>query len=281
MRVGELAQRSGLSASTLRYYEKLGLLPRVSRTSSGYREYPKDTLDQIALIRRAKELGFSLREIRALLSPPRGASRETLLAAVASKLTELERARRALGSKERRLRRFRGRVLGDRKTKPDDLSGWLMRRDREENAMTLTRSSLGHFDRQGHRVINLAADEARQYHHGWLGTEHLLLAFARLDSAAVRTIFKSEGLKIDDIRKAFEKVLAGSETSDDGVSTTPRVQRVMGIAEGIALRDERRATSEDLLLATLEDGEGLAVVLIRECGGDPARIAATLREKLA
>lgn len=97
----------------------------------------------------------------------------------------------------------------------------------------------------------------------------------------MRKIFTSEGLKIDDLRKAFEKVLTGSEPSDDGVSTTPRVQRVMGIAEGIALRDERRATSEDLLLAILEDGEGLAVGLIRGCGGDPARIAATLREKLA
>lgn len=281
MRVGELADRSGISASTLRYYEKLGLLRPASRSAAGYREYTKETLDQLALIRRAKELGFSLREIRSLLARPRGASRESLLAAVASKLTELERARKELGSKERHLRSFRGRVLHDGDTKAGDVAEWLMRRDKEQNGSTLTRSSLGHFDRDGHRVINLAADEARRYHHGWLGTEHLLLAFAQLDSPAVRKIFTSEGLKIDDLRKAFEKVLTGSEPSDDGVSTTPRVQRVMGIAEGIALRDERRATSEDLLLAILEDGEGLAVGLIRGCGGDPARIAATLREKLA
>lgn len=281
MRVGELADRSGLSASTLRYYEKLGLLRPASRNASGYREYTKETLDQVALIQRAKELGFSLREIRTLLARPRGASRESVLAAVASKLTELERARKELGSKERQLRRFRSRVLGDRDEKGHDLTGWLMRGDKEANTMTLTRASLGHFDREGHRAINLAADEAKKYHHGWLGTEHLLLAFAQSDSPAVQKVFTSEGLEIGDIRKAFEKVLAGSETSDDGISTTPRVQRVMGIAEGIALRDDRRATSEDLLLAILEDGGGLAVGLIRSCGGDAARIAATLREKLA
>jgi DNA-binding transcriptional MerR regulator len=281
MRVGELAKRSGISASTLRYYEKLGLLRRASRNASGYREYTKEALDQLALIQRAKELGFSLREIRALLARPRGASREAVLAAVASKLTELERARKDLGSTERHLRRFRSQVLRDGDNKVDDLTGWLMRRDKEEKGLTLNRSSLGHFDKDGHRVINMAADEARRYHHGWLGTEHLLLAFAQFDCPAVRTIFTSERLKIDDVRRAFEKVLAGSETSDDSVSTTPRVQRVMGIAEGIALRDDRRATSEDLLLAILEGGEGLAVGLIRECGGDPARIAATLRDKLA
>lgn len=281
MRVGELAKRSGLSASTLRYYEKLGLLQRASRSASGYRAYTKEALDQLALIQRAKELGFSLREIRALLARPRGASREAMLVAVASKLTQLERARKELGSTQRHLRRFRSQVLRDGGKKTDDLTGLLMRRDQEENGLTLTRSSLGHFDKEGHRVIKLAADEARKYHHGWLGTEHLLLAFAQLDSPAVRRLFTSEGLKIDDLRKAFEKVLTGSETSDDGVPITPRVQRVMGIAEGIALRDERRATSEDLLLAILEDGEGLAVGLIRECGGDPARIRATLRDNLA
>jgi DNA-binding transcriptional MerR regulator len=281
MRVGELAKRSGISASTLRYYEKLALLRRASRNASGYREYTKEALDQLALIQRAKELGFSLREIRALLARPRGASREAVLAAVASKLTELERARKDLGSTERHLRRFRSQVLRDGDKRVDDLTGWLMRRDKEEKGLTLTRSSLGHFDKDGHRVISMAADEAKRYHHGWLGTEHLLLAFAQLDCPAVRTIFTSERLEIDDVRRAFEKVLAGSETSDDSVSTTPRVQRVMGIAEGIALRDERRATPEDLLLAILEDGEGLAVGLIRECGGDPARIAAPLRDKLA
>lgn len=279
MRVGELADRSGLSASTLRYYEKLGLLRPASRNASGYREYTKETLDQLALIRRAKELGFSLREIRSLLVRPRGASRESVLAAVASKLTELEREKKSLGAKERKLRSFRGNVLRNGDTPNEDLTHWLLRPDREES-MALERSSLGHFDESAFRVINKAADVAKGYQHNWIGTEHLLLAFAQLDSEAIRKMLVSEGVDIAKVRKSFEIFDFGVTTNGPGIFITHRVERVFGIAEGIALRDDRRATAEDLLLAILEDGGGVAVHLIRACGGDPARIAVALREKL-
>jgi DNA-binding transcriptional MerR regulator len=280
MRVGELAKRSGISASTLRYYEKLGLLRPASRSASGYREYTKETLDQLSLIQRAKELGFSLREIRALLARPRGASRESVLAAVASKLTELEAERRSLGTKERKLRSFRGRVMRDGGMKADGLSQWLLRPDGGERAMALSRSSLGHFDEDAFRVISIASDEAKNHEHNWIGSEHLLLGFAQLTDGEIRKIFRAEGVEISKLRKAFEKIDFGTKTNEPGIFITHRVQRIFGIAEGIALRDDRRATAEDLLLALLEDGGGVGVLLIREGGGDPARIAATLREKL-
>jgi DNA-binding transcriptional MerR regulator len=280
MRVGELAKRSGISASTLRYYEKLGLLRPASRSASGYREYTKETLDQLSLIQRAKELGFSLREIRALLARPRGASRESVLAAVASKLTELEAERRSLGTKERKLRSFRGRVMRDGGMKADGLSQWVLRPDGGERAMALSRSSLGHFDEDAFRVISIASDEAKNHEHNWIGSEHLLLGFAQLTDGEIRKIFRAEGVEISKLRKAFEKIDFGTKTNEPGIFITHRVQRIFGIAEGIALRDDRRATAEDLLLALLEDGGGVGVLLIREGGGDPARIAATLREKL-
>jgi DNA-binding transcriptional MerR regulator len=270
-----------MSASTLRYYEKLGLLRPASRNASGYREYSKETLDQLSLIQRAKELGFSLREIRALLARPRGASRESVLAAVASKLTELEAERRSLGTKERKLRSFRGRVMRDGGTKADGLSQWLLRPDGGEGAMALSRSSLGHFDEDAFRVISIASDEAKNHEHNWIGSEHLLLGFAQLTDGEIRKIFRAEGVEISKLRKAFEKIDFGTKTNEPGIFITHRVQRIFGIAEGIALRDDRRATAEDLLLALLEDGGGVGVLLIREGGGDPARIAATLREKLA
>src|SRR5688500_4408565 len=280
MRVGELADRSGMSASTLRYYEKLGLLPPASRNASGYREYTMETLDQLALIQRAKELGFSLREIRALLARPRGASRESVLAAVASKLTELERARKSLGSQERKLRGFRGRVLRNGETPDEDLTQLLLRPEKEQS-MTLERSSLGHFDENAFRVINKAADEAKDYQHNWIGTEHLLLAFAQLEHDAIRKMLVLEGIDIAKVRKSFETFDFGATTNEPGIFITHRVERVFGIAEGIALRDDRRATAEDLLLAILADRGGVAVHLIHACGGDPARIAAALRERLA
>ena len=61
------ARASGFPPATLRYYEKIGLLPRASRTDAGYRIYDTATLDRLAFIARAKQLGCSLEEIAELL----------------------------------------------------------------------------------------------------------------------------------------------------------------------------------------------------------------------
>ncbi len=62
-KIGEVAARSGVSSDTLRYYERIGLPPQVARTRSGYRVYDPETIDRIALIKRAKGFGFTLDEI--------------------------------------------------------------------------------------------------------------------------------------------------------------------------------------------------------------------------
>lgn len=64
MRIGELARLSGVRPATLRYYEGRGLLSRPSRTDGGYRSYTPESAAQLRLIRWAKGLGFTLREIR-------------------------------------------------------------------------------------------------------------------------------------------------------------------------------------------------------------------------
>ena len=64
MRIGELAQRSGLASTTLRYYEKAGLLPESRRSSSGYRTYEPEAVPRLAFIRAAQAVGLSLAEIR-------------------------------------------------------------------------------------------------------------------------------------------------------------------------------------------------------------------------
>ncbi len=63
--IGELAERSGLSTPTIRYYEEVGLLPRPVR-ASGRRVYDERTIDRLQVITFAKEAGFKLREIRQL-----------------------------------------------------------------------------------------------------------------------------------------------------------------------------------------------------------------------
>ena len=68
MTIGKVAQLSGIGIETVRFYEREGLIPKPPRRESGYRQYPEETIDRIRFIRRAKELGFSLKEIMELLS---------------------------------------------------------------------------------------------------------------------------------------------------------------------------------------------------------------------
>ncbi|WP_287372520.1 MerR family transcriptional regulator [Oceanithermus sp.] len=66
-RIGELARTLGLNPKTLRYYESVGLLPRPARSPSGYRIYTEADAARLRFVRKAKDLGLRLREIRALL----------------------------------------------------------------------------------------------------------------------------------------------------------------------------------------------------------------------
>lgn len=63
MKIGELAASCGVSTDTLRYYEKIGLLPRPARRGNGYRDYGAEDAGLVQLIRGAQGLGFSLQEI--------------------------------------------------------------------------------------------------------------------------------------------------------------------------------------------------------------------------
>ena len=65
--IGTLSTRSGVNIETIRYYERIDLLAKPSRSSGGYRVYRSADVDRLAFIRRARELGFSLDEVRLLL----------------------------------------------------------------------------------------------------------------------------------------------------------------------------------------------------------------------
>ena len=67
MQIGRVAQSTGLSVDTIRFYEKQSLIPLAQRTDAGYRVYDENTVDRLQLIGRAQSLGFSLQEIRELL----------------------------------------------------------------------------------------------------------------------------------------------------------------------------------------------------------------------
>lgn len=104
LRIGVLAERSGLGVETIRFYEKEGLLEPPKRTHSGYRQYSEADVSRLAFVRRAKDLGFPLAEIRDLLalSQAKGKRRdvkrvaERRLDQVEDKIADLERMRDAL-----------------------------------------------------------------------------------------------------------------------------------------------------------------------------------------
>lgn len=68
LKIGQLARRAGVGVETVRFYEREGLLEEPARRESGYREYEEGVVARLRFIRRAKDLGFTLKEIKDLLS---------------------------------------------------------------------------------------------------------------------------------------------------------------------------------------------------------------------
>jgi DNA-binding transcriptional MerR regulator len=64
---GELAKATGVSADTIRHYEKIGVLPKAARSASGYRVYPHSALERVHVIQRALRIGFTLSELAEVL----------------------------------------------------------------------------------------------------------------------------------------------------------------------------------------------------------------------
>jgi DNA-binding transcriptional MerR regulator len=68
MKIGELAKTTGTKVETIRYYEASGLLPKPARTQANYRDYDLSHLERLMFIRRSRDLGFTLKSVRELLT---------------------------------------------------------------------------------------------------------------------------------------------------------------------------------------------------------------------
>lgn len=103
--IGLVAHRAGVGVETVRFYERQGLIEEPPRRPSGYREYDEDVVSRLNFIRRAKDLGFTLKEIKELLalrrdpSTPAADVRQRAMAKIADmqeKIRTLQKMKRAL-----------------------------------------------------------------------------------------------------------------------------------------------------------------------------------------
>src|SRR3546814_19125729 len=97
--IGEAARATGTKAETIRYYERIGLLPRPGRTAGNYRSYGADDVARLSFVRRARGPGFSLDQVRELLDLSERSDRpcDTVDAIACTHLAEVERKIAALG----------------------------------------------------------------------------------------------------------------------------------------------------------------------------------------
>ncbi len=119
--IGKVARLAGVGVETVRFYERQGLVEEPPRRASGYRQYPVETVSRIRFIRRAKELGFSLKEIRELLElriDPKTTCEDIRRRAdakiddIAERIATLRRMKAALERLTAACRRGRGPVSG-------------------------------------------------------------------------------------------------------------------------------------------------------------------------
>jgi MerR family copper efflux transcriptional regulator len=112
MHIGAMAEATGLSRDTLRYYEKRGLL-QARRGSNGYRDYPPEAVDWLRYIRLAQHLGFTLGEIEADLPLLAERSGPQLRAVLERKLADIDRRIEGLGSLRSELARRLAETMAD------------------------------------------------------------------------------------------------------------------------------------------------------------------------
>ena len=122
MRIGELAERAGVSTKTLRFYEQVGVLSEPDRTDSGYRDYDEAAVDRLAFVRAAQTAGLTLAQIAGVLEiRDRGEApcihvEELIadkLAETDERIAELEANRRELKTLSRRARQLDPAACGD------------------------------------------------------------------------------------------------------------------------------------------------------------------------
>ena len=118
MKIGELAKRTGLAPSRIRFYEQIGLLKLVDRKSNGYRSYPPEAVVVLDLITNGQNAGFSLDELRSLLPTDLAQwDHSTLVDTLQRKVKDIEKLQQQLAQNKAKLLE----IMAEIESKPEDL----------------------------------------------------------------------------------------------------------------------------------------------------------------
>lgn len=115
MKIGDVSAASGISERMIRHYEKIGIVPPAARRDSGYRDYDQRDVRTLQFIGRARDLGFSIEEIRQLLGlwQDRGRASADVKALALARADELRRKERELRDMRRSLEHLAASCHGD------------------------------------------------------------------------------------------------------------------------------------------------------------------------
>lgn len=136
-----------------------------------------------------------------------------------------------------------------------------------------------YFTERARRVINNAAQEAKNLNHDYIGTEHLLLGLTRERDSVAARVLDSIGISLDKVRQEVEKIVGKGkeEVKGDQLPLTPRAKRVLELALGEAQSmGHNYVGTEHILLGLIKEGEGVAAQILINLGAD----LETVKEKL-
>jgi ATP-dependent Clp protease ATP-binding subunit ClpA len=124
------------------------------------------------------------------------------------------------------------------------------------------------FTARARRVLRFAREEAQQFKHNYIGTEHLLLGLVRMDGGIAAAVLYSLGVELNKVRFAVEFIIGrGDRIILDPMILTPRVKKMIELAEDEARRlNHDYIGTEHLLLGIVREGEGIAVGVLESLG---------------
>ena len=137
MNIGEAARASGVSAKMIRYYEQIGLITPAHRTEASYRTYGDADIHTLRFIRGARDLGFSVEQMRSLLALWHDRSRASadVKAIALDHIAELERKQAAIAAMTATLRHLASHCHGDHRPDCPILDGFAETGDAEETGL--------------------------------------------------------------------------------------------------------------------------------------------------